>query len=86
MQKFKPKKVETYKLSEWQGAFATLPQGLLKRMLSPRQYNKYKKFSGIIVFDKKYAFLVQPFIEAVASQKWVDEVGGEKIDTDTKLV
>lgn len=56
-------------LKEFHGAFATLPQGLLKKMVTPRQYKKLKDHAGIILFDGKYAFLVIPFLEAVAIKK-----------------
>lgn len=69
MKKFRPKKIELFELEDFHGSFGMLPQGLLKRMVTPRQYKKLKDHAGIILFDGKYAFLVMPFLQAVATKK-----------------
>lgn len=69
MKKYRPKKIELLELENFGGVYGLLPQGLLKRMVTPRQYKKLKDHAGIILFDGKYAFLVMPFIQAVATKE-----------------
>lgn len=60
MRKFRPKKVEKFTFEEWnQRAFvAIINKEMLKKMLTPRQFDKIKNWKGVIVFDSKYFFSV----------------------------
>lgn len=64
MKKYSPKKIEFFEIKDFHNHFAIIPEQLLKRMLSPRQFKKIHKWNGVIVFDKIYAFAISRFLES----------------------